>query len=295
MALTGRPGNLPPVGTPPLSVVVCTVDRSDELARLLPTLVPQGEALGAELLVVDQSDDPEHARVRSACPPSVRILRRAVRSLPAARNAALATTSAPVVLFLDDDVVCAPGCLAAHLAPYADPTVGGVAGRIVERRLRANSATLRNDLGWDGRIRVRLDATGEGPIGSLKGAHMSVRRGAVEQVGGFDETWGGTALLEDADLSERLVRAGWRLVFAGRASVEHFHAATGGVRRADERETEWWRFHNTARFLRRYRGRRGLLLATPTWAAIAAARGARWRSPSAAGELMAAWWAGARD
>ncbi|MCB9698333.1 MAG: glycosyltransferase family 2 protein [Alphaproteobacteria bacterium] len=281
------------MGAPPLAVVVCTVGRSDELARLLPVLAPQAEALGAELLVVDQSDDEEHARVEALLPAGVRLIRRAP-GLPAARNAGLAATTAPIVLFLDDDTSPAPGCLSAHLEPFRDPTVGGAVGRIVERRLRPNSRRLRNDLAWDGRIRVRLDTTEDGPIGSLKGANMSVRRRAVEQVGGFDEGWGGTALLEDADLSERLIRAGWRLRYAARAAVEHLHAPTGGVRQEGAEQTERWRFHNTARFLRRHRGMGGVLVATPTWMALAAARGLRWRRPGSTAQLISAWWAGAR-
>ncbi len=272
----------------PLAGVICTVDRAGHLARLLPAVLAQLPA-GAEVVVVDQSGDEEHARIRAVVPPEVCLIRLDRRSLPAARNVGIAATRAPIVLFLDDDVVPFPGCLAGHLAAYRDPTVGGVVGRIVERRLRPNSRRVRNDIGWDGRIRVRLDGDTDGPIGSLKGANLSARRRALEEVGGFDEGWGGTALLEDADLSERLARRGWRLWFAAGAGVEHFHAETGGVRVGSPEATERWRFRNTARFLVRHRGRGAAVHATPTRIVVAAARAVRWRRPAAVPELLGAW------
>jgi GT2 family glycosyltransferase len=117
---------------------------------------------------------------------------------------------------------------------------------------------------------------------------MSVRRTAVLDAGGFDETLGGTALLEDAEVSLRLRAAGWTLRFEPAAEVHHRSAPVGGVRVRDRLQTERWRFENTAAVVRRARGRHGMLAAAPVLAALAVERGLRWRAPGASWTLLSA-------
>ena len=211
----------------------------------------------AEILVVDQSDRAEHIRTRAWCEarddPRLRCVHRAERSLPGARNAGIAATTAPIVLFFDDDVRLHPGCISSHLARYREPSVGGVVGRIVERRLRPNAMWTTNRIGFGGRVITRLDGPDAVAVHTLKGANMSFRRDALVAAGGFDDGFTGNAMLEDADASWRVRRAGWRLVYDPDAAVDHLHEPSGGVRTGGL-DAEWWRFHNTARFVRRHRG-----------------------------------------
>jgi GT2 family glycosyltransferase len=278
---------------PPLSVVLATLGRPGPCAAVLRQVLAQLPP-GGEVLVVDQSGplQAEDLRAVVASDPRARWCPSAPPSLPRARNVGLAAARGAIVLFLDDDVVLHPGCLAAHLGAYDDPTVGGVAGRIVERRLRPNARRLRNDVGWDGRIRTRLDHPADGWVGTAKGANMSFRRAALAQVGGFDLGFAGTSLLEDADASARVVGAGWRIRFVAAAAVDHEHLSTGGVRRPPA-EALRWRFHNTARYLRRHRGLPGLLLATPTFAALAGRAAVAERRAGPAIDLARAWVRGA--
>lgn len=277
-----------------LAVVVPTLGRPDAVrAVLLDVLGQLGPA--DEVLVVDQSDAEARAALQgwaAARDPRVRVLGRDVPGLPAARNAGIAATRAPIVLFLDDDVRLHPRCLDAHRAAYADPVTGGVVGRIAEARLRPNARRTTNRVGPGGRIRTNLAGAEPSEVETLKGANMSFLRVALEEAGPFDEGYRGTALLEDADLSTRVRARGWRLRFEPAAAVDHLHLPSGGVRQADALETERWRFRNTGRFVRRHGGRGALLRVAPTFAAIAVKRAVTWRRPGAVVALLRALVAG---
>ena len=280
-----------------VAIVLATLERADDLARLLRQVVAQAPA-SSEIVVVDQSGPAQLARtaaqIEALADARVRHLPRAVRGLPGARNAGVAATSAPILLFFDDDVVLWPGCVVSHLSRYRDPTVGGVVGRIRERCLRSNARRTTNRLDRSGRIRTHLDGPDPVEIETLKGANMSWRRRALASVGGFDEAYAGTSLLEDADASERVRSVGWRLVYEPDAAVDHLHRATGGVRTEHADRTRWWRFHNTALFLRRHRGSLSLLPFAITFGAVAVRSAVEQRSAGAVAALLRAAVAGWR-
>jgi GT2 family glycosyltransferase len=247
-----------------------------------------------ELVVVDQSAGAlaDAGRRAVEATPRARWLAHQPPGLPGARNRAVGATSAEVLLFFDDDVHLHGGCLEGHRRPYLDPEVGGVVGRIVERRLEANASRLCNAIGRDGRIRTRLDGCVAGEVASLKGANMSLRRQALWDAGPFEEALGGTALLEDAELSERVVRRGWRLRFAPDAAVDHDHDPEGGVRQPTSLATLQARFRNTGFFLGRHRPRRDLPLVVAAHAAVAVRHGGPVRAPGLLTALASGWRAG---
>ncbi|MFT4621623.1 MAG: GT2 family glycosyltransferase [Myxococcota bacterium] len=271
-----------------LAVIIPTIGRSTFLGPLLADLDQQASA-DVAIVVVDQSDGLEAARVRTLVAQYARVrLERRAPGLPAARNHGAACTEAPILLYFDDDVRLLPGCLDAHRAVYADPTVGGAVGRIIERFVRPNTVDTCNRVSRSGRVRTNLMGTTPCDVQTLKGANMSIRRRALAEAGAFDEGYLGTAFLEDADLTTRIRRNGWSLRFVPEAEVVHLSAPQGGVRVESDRMTERWRFENTGYFLRRHRGRVGLVAAVPTFAAIAARRAVAWRQPDVVPELMEA-------
>lgn len=278
---------------PSLAVVVCTLGRPSRLGPLVSDVCAQ-LADGDELLVVDQSAGAAAADGRRAVEAvsGARWMAHHPAGLPGARNRAFGATEADVLLFLDDDVHLHPMCLDGHRRPYADAQVGGVVGRIVEQRLQANAPTLRNEVGRDGRIRTRLDGMEPGTVASLKGANMSLRREALAMAGPFEEALGGTALLEDAELSERVVHHGWQLRFAPDAAVDHDHDPQGGVRQGTSMATLQARFRNTGFFLGRHRPRRDLPLVWAAYTAVALRHGGLLAAPQLLRALALGWWEG---
>jgi GT2 family glycosyltransferase len=163
---------------------------------------------GWEILVIDQSDDACSGLAgRARRDPHLEYCHLEDRGLPNARNVGLARARGRVVVYVDDDVIPHPGFLEGHLAPYTDPKVGGVAGRVVEEASRLYAFE-----GWstgrvrriDGRITGRFDTDVAGPVDHARGCNMSFRRRALVEVGGFDVRYGGTAHLEDTDMCVRV-------------------------------------------------------------------------------------------
>lgn len=279
---------------PAVDILVCTLDRGEAAASVVRDVLPQ-LAPHDTVLVLDQSADPAPLQAALAALADPRVHHRAAlaEGLPAARNRALALTASPLVIFFDDDVEVAPGCIAAHRQALSAPEIGGSVGWIEERGMRWNAPPSTNRVGWDGRVRVHLQGERAVDVRSVKGCNMGLRRAAVERVGGFDPGYRGTSFLEETDLSTRIRRAGWRIRYEPRAAVVHHSAPTGGVRQGGRLAAERWRFINTGRYLARHRGVVGLALAAPSFAAIAARRALELRSPSAALTLPLAMASGA--
>ncbi len=266
-----------------LSVVIATYNRPEALQNSVRDVLEQLPP-GGELVVVDQSDDDLIATL----PPQARVVRLQPPSLPIARNVGVQHTSGEVILFLDDDVRLHPGCLAAHVEAFGDPTVGGTVGQIVEHEVRPNRSGTINRIGRGGRVLTNLTGRHRTEVQTLKGANMAYRRRALAAAGPFDPNYLGTAILEDADLSTRVRNLGWRLMYLPDASLDHLSVPVGGVRVGSREATERWRFHNTAYFLRRHRTRLGIR-GLATFTAIAARRALEWRDPAAMVHLLRAW------
>lgn len=283
---------------PRLAIIIPTLNRDRMFHDTVRQVLAQGFT-GYHLHLIDQSDPPQRARneafVAACADPRLRYVHLSRKGLPNARNEGLARLAGDeeVVLFLDDDVILLdPGFLDAHLRCYADPRVGGVTGRIVERSVVANHPGTTNHLSPGGRTITNLSGTAPCAIATLKGANMSYRMEAVRQVGGFDRRYDGSALLEDADYSTRIRHAGWGLRFEPAAELIHLSSPSGGVREGDDpwqaaRRYERYRFKSTAYFQLKHRGPAAFPLFAACFGAIALSRAARWRDPEAIRDLAA--------
>ena len=58
------------------------------------------------------------------------------------------------------------------------------------------------------------------------GCCMCIPRSVLETVGLFDDTL--YLYFEDADLSQRILRAGWKIIYQPKAVIWHVNAASGG-------------------------------------------------------------------
>ncbi|MEU6742864.1 glycosyltransferase family 2 protein [Streptosporangium sandarakinum] len=213
-----------------ITVVVPTVGRPG-LAATLAALDP-----GPDVIVVD--DRPEHvpdprtdladavmcelpglAEARSPgrdgeAGQTIRVVRSGGRGRAAARNAGWRAADTPWVVFLDEDVIPAPGWVRALRADLADlpADVAGSQGR-AEAPSEAGPET-----GRAGGVRRGVSGrpAGEGrdagrAVAGWTTADMAYRREVLERVGGFDERFSG-AFRQDADLALRVTAAGHRLV-----------------------------------------------------------------------------------
>ncbi len=160
-------------------------------------------------------------------------------TLPTSRVIGTRGTRSDVVAFLDDDSVVRPTWLENLVKPYADPRVGAVGGRVVNspEEVAAADPHQIGRLLPDGRLtgNFAADPGGEVKVDHLLGANMSYRRAATSAVGGIHEFYPGTSAREDSDMGLRLTRAGWDVVFAPAAVVDHVSGEYAKGKRFDRR------------------------------------------------------------
>lgn len=198
-------------------MVVPTHRRPRRLQRLLAALEAQTLPVERfEVVVVDDASGDETAAVLAAATAGATFTLRALTTTSnagpaAARNLGWQATTAPLLAFVDDDVVPAPGWLAAGVdALAADDRLGVVQGRTTTPPGTPPVVALPRWSLW----RV-VDA----PNPFFEGCNIFYRRDAVEAARGFDEAigwWG-----EDSALGWSVVEAGWGRGFADDAVAAH--------------------------------------------------------------------------
>lgn len=201
-----------------VTTVLPVRDGGERLGDLVAGLAAEGPVI----VIDDGSRDNSADRAESA---GARVIRHQTSRGPAAaRNAGLTAAATGLVAFLDADCMVAPGWrrgLAGLLA--ADPDLAIVGPRV--RSAPGDSALARYE-----QVGSPLDL---GPHASLVGperrvaylpsAAMLVRRDALLDLGGFDES---LRFGEDIDLVWRLLSAGHRIRYAPSREVFHLPRPT---------------------------------------------------------------------
>jgi GT2 family glycosyltransferase len=220
---------------PALSIIVITRNRPRMLADCLARAA-DGAPPDTEFIVVDSSDDDATERIAAGFGRARLVRLRGERNnMPRARNLGVAAAAGEVVAFLDDDSMPEPGWAAAVLRGYADPTVAGVSGCIVdtgEEPVKEGDAAGPR-IEKNGRLRGShaIAVTAPQDADFFRGCNMTFRRRAVVQAGGFDENLTGNNFREDGDACLRVARAGGRLVVVPGAGVRHLNAPREDVSR----------------------------------------------------------------
>ncbi|MBF6355628.1 mycofactocin biosynthesis glycosyltransferase MftF [Nocardia higoensis] len=210
-----RPRLLP--STEDVTIVVPLRNNAEGLARMLAVL------RGHHVIVVDDGSDQPVEVPRERGPRCrVTVLRHDRAKGPAAaRNAGLRAATTEFVAFLDSDVVPRSGWLEVVLGHFSDPEVALVAPRVTALDAESNALAryehTRSSLDL-GRREAAVHSGGR--ISYVPSAALLVRRQALLEVGGFDES---LHVAEDVDLCWRLERAGRRLRYEPAAHVAHDH------------------------------------------------------------------------
>jgi hypothetical protein len=190
------------------AVVICSRNRPQMLARALKFVLANSPQ-GIQVLVVDSESDTDETR-RLCRDAGVDYVRAETPGLSIARNLGLASVSAGIVVFTDDDCEAWPLWIENVTAPFCDDRVAVVTGRVADQPRNPPAAR------FSGRPLSGLD------LGH--GALMAMRRTAVLEIGGFDPVLGAGRRLagaEDLDMFCRLLRAGWDAVHQTDAVVAH--------------------------------------------------------------------------
>lgn len=205
---------------PPLSVVIPVHNGGAAFERCLRGL-RVSTWTDYELVVVDDaSTDDSAERARRA---GARVLHHEQAQGPAAaRNAGADAATAPLIFFLDADVVVHPETLARALARFeADPGLAALFGSYDDRPEAPGLVSQYRNL-----LHHYVHQRGQFQ-GDIRPAHTfwtgcgMIRADAFHAVGGFDPRLYPKPAIEDIELGYRLTGAGHRIVLARDVLATH--------------------------------------------------------------------------
>ncbi|MFB6751539.1 bifunctional polysaccharide deacetylase/glycosyltransferase family 2 protein [Streptomyces sp. NPDC056353] len=197
----------PPV-TGPVSVIVPAYNEKECIEATLRSLARSTHPV--EIVVVDDGSTDGTADIAESLGlPGVRVVRQANAGKPAALNNGVRHARYDIVVMMDGDTVFEPDTVRHLVQPFADPSVGAVAGnaKVGNRRTLIGAwQHIEYVMGFnlDRRMYDLLRC-----MPTIPGAIGAFRREAVLQVGGMSDD----TLAEDTDITIALHRAGWRVVY----------------------------------------------------------------------------------
>ena len=233
-----------------ISVVIPTYNRLDTLRHVVPSLLRNTVAPESMEIVVADSNSTDgtaaYLAAVTAAHPNVRHVPGPYSGRAMARNAGVAASRGPGVLFTDADIIASPDLLYRHLAHHAAGEPVAVVGMEVQVDSYADYERKRDN------PELRAPLHGLRPkrltwLYFLTG-NASVRRSDLDRVGGFDEHFTGYGH-EDLELGYRLQRAGVRLVYEPRAVDYHWHP----VPYEEQKQKMELAGRSTVRFYRKHR------------------------------------------
>ncbi|MGB6975228.1 MAG: glycosyltransferase family A protein [Terracidiphilus sp.] len=211
-----------------ITVVIPTYNRKEIVTCTLERLFAQecqGDSLEILVVVDGSADGSAEALRRMHAPCEFRVLEQENRGLAGARNTGFRAARGDVVLFLDDDMRCEPGLVAAHLTAHCEQ----------EGIVCFGSLFLSPDSPPSLAAECFKREIGAPHLASREATHTawlledcvfsnaSLRRETLLQLGGFDESF---HMREDLEFGERLFAAGARPVYLAGAVARQYYAKT---------------------------------------------------------------------
>lgn len=253
------------------TVGIVTYNRPDSLGRLLESLSKQ-TVVPAEIAVVDDGESAETRTVIEDYEPTfddlgttfTYVRRTSSNTIQqGARNRIIGEAEGDTICFLDDDTVCRSDWLESLRAGFEDHDVAGVGGPAIKARPDLSPV---DDCIRDGENRNTVSEYGSVteisgrwvppdpvPTEVFRGANMAFRKRALEDVGGFDVRFRGSAAFEEWDVMTRIRQSGGRLLYHPDAFVYHIEVDAGGSRDSGklDRPPSYWYAHNSVLYRRK--------------------------------------------
>lgn len=231
-----------------VSVIIPTKERADLLSACITSLDMITD-VSLELIVVDNGATREEMvayleTLRSR--PSTRVLRRdGPFNFSWLCNEGARAATAPVLVFLNDDIEALDGgWLAAMLGYLARNDAGVVGARLLYPSGALQHAGIAANLvpgpghPWLGLTREQWQTnafvTGSGEVDAVTAACLMIRKDLFDRLGGFNED-DFAVTVNDVDLCLRARERGRRVIYAAQATLIH---KEGQSRRRDDRPEE---------------------------------------------------------
>ncbi|MGF2037075.1 MAG: glycosyltransferase family 2 protein [Nostoc sp. CmiVER01] len=218
-----------------VSVVVCTHNRPEELARCLRSLqnlspVPQ------QIIVVDNVPNSDVTHQLVAQFSDIQYVLEPRPGLSVARNTGISHSIGDIIAFTDDDVVVHPNWIARLQQGFQNPKVMVVTGLMLPAELETEAQLIFHrgaggpswgyrTVTFDPQFFTEMKSQGV-PVWQIgAGANMAFRRQAFDLVGYFDERLGAGAsgCSEDSEFWYRILAEGWLCRYEPTAVIYHYH------------------------------------------------------------------------
>ena len=215
--IESRNASAAPALEPRVTILVPVYNEAPVISAALRSLLAIRYSAFDVLVIDDGSTDATFERAARMAGTygntTVRVVRKANGGKASALNTGIALARTPLVLCMDGDSRLHPDTLRLAVRHFADARVGAVAGnvKVVNRdnlwtRLQALEYLEGLNLPRRAQGFVRAVNIVPGPIGMF-------RRTVLQEVGGYDTD----TFAEDADLTLKILTAGWHIVYEERA------------------------------------------------------------------------------
>jgi glycosyltransferase involved in cell wall biosynthesis len=223
----------------PISVIVCTRDRPEDLGKCLEALL-EVDYPEYEIVVVDSASRTSASRdiVEALAGVPIRYLRIDQRGLARARNAGVALARHELLAFTDDDVVVDKRWLSWINDGFSQAAdVSCVTGLVASGQLESDAQHyFDRRVTWASNVSPSVFRLSHPPAGIPlfpfqfgvygTGANFALRRAELGALGGFDNALGAgsaTGAGEDTDIFIRLILSGHAIFYQPNAVVWHKH------------------------------------------------------------------------
>lgn len=218
-----------------VSVIVCTRERPEQLARCLASLQNLSQP-PHEILVVDNAPTSDATHQLVSQMPGIRYVLEPQPGLSRARNTGIRYSTGDVIAFTDDDVEVHPDWCTRLQQNFDDPRVMTVTGLVLPAELETDAQLIfEKGFGYfnkgycaktfDSQFFEQTKHRGVPAWEVGAGANMAIRRQAFDLVGNFDERLGaGSAgCSEDSEFWYRVLAEGWCCRYEPTSVVYHYH------------------------------------------------------------------------
>ncbi|MEA5593353.1 glycosyltransferase family 2 protein [Rivularia sp. UHCC 0363] len=224
----------------PVSIVVATLDRPDDLRKCLQSLAAQKTQRVVEIVVVDNNPDSGLTPAVVAEFPGVVLVNEKRRGLAYARNAGFLACMGDIAIATDDDVTVPHDWLEKLVAPFAREDVMVVTGNTLPIELETRSQRLFEEYGdgglgrgfeereadnnWFTRDWFRAVPTWK--LGATANAAFRTSIFRHPEIGLMNEALGPgmpSGVGEDIYVFYKVLKAGYTIVYEPTAQVWHKH------------------------------------------------------------------------
>jgi glycosyltransferase involved in cell wall biosynthesis len=207
-----------------ISIIIPTHNRSAVLRRTLDALRSQDYPLDQLEVIVaaDRCIDDTAEMVKAYLAPfRMKIIEVPGRGAADARNYGASRAEGQLLIFIDDDIVPAPGFIRAHeRMQKPDRVVVGYSRPIIPDHTDLYWIELRR---WWMVMFCRMRELGHRfTFHDFLSGNFSIHADLFTRIGGFDTGFSANHAHEDYELGVRLIKAGAEIVFAADAMADHY-------------------------------------------------------------------------